>query len=99
MSKKVIVAKTVASSGAGNNTSPKQIADDMAARVAYFYPSYTLSEARRLPARDLMLLIKIARQEYAKNYHELTNIMAAPHSKNGSAVNKLINHYREVAKQ
>lgn len=97
MAKKIIVAQTTDDNG--NDNKPKETADEIACRVVYFYPCYTLSEARRLPAKDSLMLIKIARQEYAKNYHELTNIVASPHSKNGSAVSKLLSHYREVAKK
>ncbi len=98
MNKKVIVAKAD-TSGAGDSASSKSKAYELAARVAYFYPSYTLSEAKRLPARDAMLLIKIARQENAKNYHELLNIQVAPNTKRGAGVSKLLSHYKEVAQQ
>lgn len=66
------------------------------AKVCYFYPQYTLAQARRLPARDVALLLsEAARQEAARN-HSLTQIVAAPHSEGGEAVGELLEHYGDI---
>jgi hypothetical protein len=71
---------------------------DIWATVAYYYPQYTLKEARKLPARDIKLLIKIARKLEAEKMFNLTQIVAAPHTKKGEGVKKLSEHFKRLAK-
>ena len=68
---------------------------EMWARVCYHYPQYTLKEASELPARDIKLLLKIARQIQAENKYDYTQIAAAPHTKKGSGVKKLTEHFKK----
>lgn len=67
------------------------------ARLCYYYPQYTLADARKLAARDVALLLDAVHQETAINYLNLTQIAAAPHTKKGSGVTKLISKYKQVA--
>lgn len=53
------------------------------ARLCYFYPQYTLRQARRLPYRDVVLLLNTVRRQQAEDYYALTQIAAAPHTKTG----------------
>jgi hypothetical protein len=91
--KKVIIAKTVPSGGTKN---PHLTAEKLVAEVCYHYPVYTLSQARRLPARDVLLLLKVAKQKRAENYYELTHIAAAPHTRKGQGVKALLDRYKEM---
>lgn len=69
---------------------------EMLAQLCYFYPQYTLVEASLLPFRDISLLIKTAqKQEAVKNYN-LTQIVAAPHTKKGQGVKKLSEHFKKL---
>jgi hypothetical protein len=92
--RKVIIAQTTKS----NTLNSKREADKLAARVCFYYPCYTLAEARRLPARDCNLLLDTAIKIEASKNFEMTQITAAPQTKNGSGVKKLMNHYRELVK-
>lgn len=65
------------------------------ATVCYHYPQYTLKEASELSARDIKLLLKIADKIEAQRLFDLTQIAAAPHTKKGSGVKKLTEHYRK----
>lgn len=68
---------------------------EMWARICYHYPQYTLKEASELPVRDIKLLLKVARQIQAENKYDLTQIAAAPHTKKGSGVKKLTEHFKK----
>lgn len=63
------------------------------AELCYHYPQYSLAAARRLPAKDVMLLLKTAKQLKAAEYHNLTQIAAAPHTKKGAGVKRLSSKY------
>ncbi len=66
------------------------------AELCYFYPQYTFAQARRLPYRWVRLLLAEAhRQQALKNYN-LTSIVAAPHTKDGSGIKELLEHFRNL---
>lgn len=64
--------------------------------VCLFYPQYTLKQAEALPFKRIKKMLKIARQEQAVKYHTLTQIVAAPHTKNGQGVKKLMDHFKNI---
>lgn len=68
------------------------------AELCWYYPQYTLAAARKLPARDVVLLLKTARRKESERYFNLTQIAAAPHTKKGSGVKKLSSRYEKAAK-
>ena len=75
----------------GGKTSNRQLW----ARVCFFYPQYTLKEASMLSVRDLKLLLNTAKKIEAERKYDLVQIAAAPHTKKGSGVKKLTEHYRK----
>ena len=75
-----------------NNKTNKR---ELWARICYHYPQYTLKEASELPVRDIKLLLKVARQIQAENKYDYTQIAAAPHTKKGSGVKKLTEHFKK----
>ena len=72
--------------------SPRQLADKACARVSFYFP-YTLAQARRLPAKDVRLLITTAEREKYLAYYYLTQIVTAPHTEKGKGVTKLLNYF------
>lgn len=60
----------------------------------YNYPQYTLAEARKLPFKHVQMMLKEARKEQARHYLELTQIAAAPHTKKGQGVKRLVERYK-----
>ena len=72
---------------------------DLYAMVAYYYPQYTFKEAENLKARDLNILIKTAQKLKAVDYLNLTQIVAAPHSEKGKAVDRLIDDYQSTIRK
>jgi hypothetical protein len=66
--------------------------------LCYYYPQYTLAHARRLPHKYVIALLKTARRMEAQKYHNLTQIAAAPHTKNGEGVKTLISHFEEMTR-
>jgi vancomycin permeability regulator SanA len=68
------------------------------AMVCFYYPQYKLSEVQNLPARDIQLLLKTAKKLEASQNYNLTQIAAAPHSKKGAGVKKLLEHFQKVVK-
>lgn len=71
---------------------------DILSEFCYYYPQYKLHEARALPAIHVWRLLKTAQRLEAARYLTLTQIVAAPHSDKGKAVNKLIQHFERIAK-
>ncbi len=63
-------------------------------RFCFYFPQYKYSEARKLPVKHVIGMLKMAQKEHAKNMLDLVQIVAAPHTKKGSAVKKLISHYK-----
>lgn len=86
---KRIVAKSIHPTG--NDVSKRELW----ATVCYYYPQYTLKEASQLPVRDIKLLLRIAEKLQARDKYELTQIVAAPHTKKGSGVKKLSEHFKK----
>ncbi len=64
------------------------------ATVCYYYPQYTLEDARKLSVRDIRLLLGTARRMEAQKMLMLTQIAAAPHTKNGKGVKQLTKHFQ-----
>lgn len=68
------------------------------AQVCYHYPQYKLQDVANLPQRDVALLLQVANKVEGLRMLNLTQIVAAPHSKNGSAVKKLTEHFKRITK-
>lgn len=71
---------------------------DLYAMVCFFYPQYKLTEVTSLPARDIFLLVKTAQRMEAIRMFNHTQIAAAPHTKNGSGVKRLAEHFKKMSK-
>lgn len=90
-----------AGGGSVKNKNPKSNDDDNSNRrtyalVCYYYPQYKLEEVEQMPARDVSLLINTAYKEKAIEYMNHVQIAAAPHSKKGEGVKKLIDSYKQI---
>lgn len=70
---------------------------DLITRVCYFYPQYTLETAQELTNSQVMALLVQAEKQRAIEFYNHTLIAAAPHSKKGKLVDKLIKQYRKIA--
>lgn len=75
-----------------------KIDDDLIATLCYFYPQYTFAQAEKLSYQRISSLLKTARQQEGVRYKNLTQIAAAPHSKKGAGVKKLLSHYDKIIK-
>lgn len=73
----------------------KRTAVELLASLCYYYPQYTLAAARRLPHKHVILLIKTAQKMEATKYYNLTQIAAAPQTKKGEGVKKLLESYQK----
>lgn len=71
---------------------------ELYATVCWYYPQYKLQDVQDMPARDVMLLLRVARKLDANKMFNLTQIAAAPHTKNGSGVKALSDRFKEDAK-
>ena len=70
--------------------------NDILSRLCYFYPQYTLREARLLPYKDVVLLLNQAQKQEALRYYNLTLIANSPNSKKGKMAKDLIDNYKKV---
>lgn len=69
---------------------------DLLTRLCYYYPQYTLEDAENLADSQVTALLLQAEKQRAIDYYNLTLISAAPHSKKGKMVEKLIKQYRKI---
>lgn len=65
-------------------------------RVCYFYPQYTLEDAERLTNTQVTALLLQAEKQRAIEMYNLTLISAAPHTKKGQLVDKLVKQYKKI---
>jgi hypothetical protein len=70
---------------------------DLITRLCYFYPQYTLEEAEKLTNSQVTALLIQAEKQRAIQFYNLTLIAAAPHTKKGKLVDKLIKQYKKIA--
>lgn len=90
--KEVLSAKPIH----GITRKQKQVKREIWATICYYYPQYTLKEASELSARDISLLMKIANKIEAQRMYTLTQIVAAPHTKNGRGVKDLTSTFKKA---
>lgn len=55
-----------------------------------------MAQARKLPYKRIHQLLKAARKEHARKMIDLTRIIAAPHSKKGQEVNKILQEFNDI---
>lgn len=69
---------------------------DLITRVCYFYPQYNLETAQQLSDSQVTALLLQAEKQRAIELYNQTLIAAAPHSKKGKLVDKLLKQYKKV---
>lgn len=69
---------------------------DLLTRVCYFYPQYDLEAANKLADSQVTALLMQAEKQRAIDLYNMTLIVAAPHTKKGSLVEKLIKQYKKI---
>jgi hypothetical protein len=77
----------------------KKESERLLATLCYFYPQYTLAAARKLPFKDVKLLLSVATKQKAADYLNLSQIAAAPHTEKGRGVKKLYDNYKKVIEE
>jgi hypothetical protein len=70
---------------------------DLLTRVCYFYPQYDLESVEKLTDSQVTALLVQAEKQRAIEFYNYTLIAAAPHSKKGKLVEKLIKQYNKIA--
>lgn len=68
------------------------------AKLCYYYPQYTLAQARRLPYKYVNLLLKEARIQKAIEWSWLTQIAAAPQTEKGKGVKALLKALKDYSR-
>jgi UDP-3-O-[3-hydroxymyristoyl] glucosamine N-acyltransferase len=69
---------------------------DTITRICYFYPQYTLDTAQKLTQAQANALLIQAERQRALEYYNQTLIAAAPHTKKGKMVEKLLKEYKRI---
>lgn len=69
---------------------------DGLALFCYKFPQYTFAEARKMPYKRILHMLKVAKKEDARTMLELVRIVAAPHSKKGKMVQEMIQYYKGI---
>lgn len=91
----VVEAKSTKPIPKNDDNSDAEVAD-LITRVCYFYPQYTLETAEKLTDSQVTALLLQAEKQRAIDFYNQTLIAAAPHSKKGVMVEKLIKQYRKI---
>ncbi len=68
---------------------------DLISRICYYYPQYNYTQARRLPYKRVMQLLKVADQERAKFMIDILRIVIVPNSKDKNDAKNLFNEFKE----
>ena len=81
-----------------DNLDPDSDADvvETLTRLCYFYPQYTLEMAEKLPNSAVQALLLQAEKQRAIELYNHTLIAAAPHTKKGKMVDKLLKQYKKI---
>ena len=57
--------------------------EELLARFCYYYQQYTYKQAENLPYKRVVQMLKVARQEQAKEWYNLARAYASSQSKDG----------------
>lgn len=69
--------------------------ENLIAEFCYHFNQYRFDQARKLPFRRIVQMLRVARRIQAAQNYNFTQIAAAPHSKKGAMVKKLLDHYKK----
>ncbi len=69
---------------------------DLLTKVCYFYPQYNLETVELLTDAQVTALLLQAEKQKAIEFYNQTLIAAAPHTKKGKLVDKLIKQYKKI---
>jgi len=69
---------------------------DLITKVCYFYPQYDLETAQQLTDSQVTALLLQAEKQRAIELYNHVLIAAAPHTKKGKLVEKLIKQYKKI---
>jgi hypothetical protein len=73
---------------------------DILARFCYYFPQYSYAQARQLPYKRIVQLLKVVDHEYARKMIDLLSIISSPHTKNPKeTINNLRGIFEEVLSQ
>lgn len=70
--------------------------EDIIATFCYYFPQYTFSQASEMPAKRVRQMLKVARKEEAMRMYNLTQLIAAPHTKKGVGVKTMLKYFKEI---
>lgn len=76
-----------------NKKEKQEAGEDILARFCYFYP-YTYAQAKQMPYKRIMHMIKIARKEQAYEWYNLLRIILAPNKKGNAK--ELVKEYKQI---
>lgn len=69
--------------------------DDELTRFCLYFSQYTLSDARKMPYKRIVQMLRVARQEYGRKMYDLTTAICSPHSKGGPA--RVLEYFKELS--
>lgn len=72
--------------------------DDILASFCYYFQQYKFHEAKKMPLKRIIQMLRVARREESKYFLQMTKIAASPHTKKGKGVSTLINEYSKDIK-
>lgn len=70
--------------------------DDIVMQFCYVYQQYTYAQAKKLPFKRILKMIRVAEREDAKRYDMLTRIVSAPHTDKGKGVKTMIQLLQKI---
>lgn len=77
---------------------PKKVEseEDILSRFCCYFPAYKFQEARRLPFRRVLMMMKMYKKHHAEKMLDLLEIAVAPHTKNGSGVRSAAKKFKDM---
>ncbi len=73
--------------------------DEIKMKFCLYYPQYKYHELKDFPFTRMRKMLSIAIKEEAQRMYNLTQIVAAPRSKKGLGVKKLLKHFKKIMEE
>jgi hypothetical protein len=68
--------------------------ENFLARFCYHYQQYTFDQARKMPKKRVVQMLRVAQSEYSRQMLDMLNVVTAPHTDKGKGVKKMVDYFK-----
>lgn len=74
-------------------------ADEILTRFCIQFPQYTLAQAKQLPLKRILFMLKVARKVHAERMIDFLNIMASVQSGKKGNVDTVLSYFKRIIEE